>query len=191
MKPLYESSGRPNGGKPLQAEAEIAAFCDLLAREGVKSYLEIGSKFGGSLWRVANALPKGSRIVSIDLNRNGTSLQECINALNGSGYDAWLIPLDSTLPEAIQRAKGLGPYDALFIDGDHRPDGVWADWHNYSAMARIVGFHDIGWKRSPDNPKAKSIAVPEIWDEIKQPYRHEEIKLCPTGNNNGIGVLWR
>jgi predicted O-methyltransferase YrrM len=191
MKPLYESSGRPNGGKPLQAEAEIAAFCDLLAREGVKSYLEIGSKFGGSLWRVANALPKGSRIVSIDLNRNGTSLQECINALNGSGYDAWLIPFDSTLPEAIERAKGLGPYDALFIDGDHRADGVWADWHNYSAMARIVGFHDIGWKRSPDNPKAKSIAVPEIWDEIKQGHRFEEIKLDKSGKNNGIGVLWR
>jgi predicted O-methyltransferase YrrM len=40
-----------------QDPAEIAAFCALLAREGVASYLEVGAKFGGSLWRAALALP--------------------------------------------------------------------------------------------------------------------------------------
>jgi predicted O-methyltransferase YrrM len=182
---------KPEAPNALQAEEEITAFCDLLKREGVRSYLEIGSKFGGSLWRVAHALPKGSRIVSLDMNVNGPDLQACINALNGDGYDARLIPLNSTLPEAVERAKAMGPYDAVFIDGDHRTPGVWADWNNYGGMARIVAFHDIGWRRDPSNPKAKSIAVPEIWDVIKQGYRFEEIKLCPSGKNNGIGVLWR
>lgn len=182
---------KPEPPKALQTPEEIEAFAALLAGAGVKSYLEIGSKFGGSLWRVAKALPKGSRLVSVDLNVNGPSLQNCINELNGAGYDVRLIPLNSTLPEAIERAKELGPYDAIFIDGDHRTPGVWADWSNYSPMGRIIAFHDIGWRRDPSNPKAKSIAVPEIWDEIKKPYRYEEIKLCPTGKNNGIGVLWR
>ena len=176
--------------KALQAEAEIEAFCDLLAREGVRSYLEIGSKFGGSLWRVAHALPKGSRIVSLDQNVNGPELQECINELNGAGYDAWLIPLLSTSPEAVHRAKELGPYDALFIDGDHKPPGVWNDWNKFGPMARIVAFHDIGWKRAPEWV-GKRIDVPGIWDQIKQGHKYEEIKLCPTGKNNGIGVLWR
>lgn len=177
--------------RALQAEAEIAAFAALLAREGVKSYLEIGSKFGGSLWRVANALPKGSRIVSLDTNVNGPELQDTINRLNGSGYDAWLIPFNSTEPRAIERANMLGPFDALLIDGDHKLPGVTADWNNYGRMASIVAFHDIGWRRDPSNPKAKSIVVPQFWDSIKGPYRYEEIKLCPTGKNNGIGVLWR
>jgi predicted O-methyltransferase YrrM len=176
--------------KALQAEAEITAFCDLLVREGVRSYLEIGSKFGGSLWRVANALPKGSRIVSLDQNVNGPDLQNCINDLNGSGYNAWLIPLNSTSSEAIERACALGPYDAVFIDGDHKPPGVWSDWNNYGSMGRIVGFHDIGWRRGPDWV-GKRIDVPGIWDEIKQRYRFEEIKLDKSGKNNGIGVLWR
>ena len=180
---------KPSSPKALQDEREITVFCDILAREGVRSYLEIGSKFGGSLWRVANALPKGSRIVSLDMNVNGPELQECINALNGTGYDAWLIPLSSFEPEAVARAQALGPYDALFIDGDHRPPGVWNDWNNFGGMAKIVAFHDIGWRRDPSNPKAKSIAVPEIWDQIKQGYRFEEIRHCKK--NNGIGVLWR
>jgi cephalosporin hydroxylase len=37
----------------MQVDAEIDAFAEILARENIKSYLEIGSKFGGSLMRVA------------------------------------------------------------------------------------------------------------------------------------------
>ena len=65
-----------------------------------------------------------------------------------------------------------------------------ADWQNYGPLARIVAFHDIGWRREANWP-GKRIAVPEVWNEIKAGYRFEEIKLCPTGKNNGIGVLWR
>lgn len=182
-EPLYKT-------KPLQSLQEIDAFCKLLAREGVHSYLEIGSKYGGSLWKVAQALPKGSRLVSLDHNINGPSLEACIAELNAIGYDARLIPLLSFDERAINAAKALAPFDALFIDGDHRPPGVWNDWNHYAPLARIVSFHDIGWRRDPSSPKAKSIAVPEIWDEIKKPYRHKEIKLDKSGNN-GIGVLWR
>lgn len=174
----------------LQYPAEIAAFAKLLADEGVKSYLEIGSKFGGSLWKVANALPKGSRLVSVDTNINGPDLQNCIEALKCLDYDVRLIPLNSTWPNAIEQAHALGPYDAIFIDGDHRPPGVWADWNNYSPMGKIIAFHDIGWKRAP-GWVGKRIDVPQVWDEIKQPYRHQEIRLDDSGKNNGIGVLWR
>ena len=44
-KPKYKTAA-------LQNADEIAQFIDLLKRENVKSYLEIGSKHGGSLWRV-------------------------------------------------------------------------------------------------------------------------------------------
>ncbi len=179
----------PEDPKALQSEVEIAAFAALLAREGVRSYLEIGSKWGGSLWRVARALPKGSRIISVDINVNGESLVSTINRLKDEGYDARLIEGDSMLPATIFQAGLLAPYGAVFIDADHRPPGVWSDWNNYGPMAKIVAFHDIGWRRDSGNPKAKSIAVPEIWNEIKHGYRFEELTM--GGKNNGIGVLWR
>jgi hypothetical protein len=71
------SAGRGGDLGQMKYETEIAQDparskrSALLQREGVRSYLEIGSKFGGSLWRVANSLPPGSRIVSVDLP-NGT-----------------------------------------------------------------------------------------------------------------------
>lgn len=181
----------PEAPKALQVDAEIDAFAALLAREGVRSYLEIGSKWGGSLWKVANALPKGSRVVSVDLNVNGEGLESTINRLKDIGYDAQMIVGDSTAPSTIFRAELLAPYDAIFIDADHRPPAVWADWHNYGPMGRIIAFHDIGWRRAPEWV-GKRIGVPEVWAEIKKlGHRFEEFKLCPTGKNAGIGVLWR
>lgn len=181
-----------------QDEQEISAYCDALRAGGVRLYLEIGSKFGGSLWRAAQALPVGSRIVSIDLP-NGTrawkessaSLRECIEELKALGYEAEIIWGNSQSPDVIRRAAARGPYDAIMIDADHRLPGVTADWENYRGMARnMVAFHDIGWRRAPEWVGTR-IDVPEFWNSIKHDFRHQEYKFCPTGKNNGIGVLWK
>lgn len=173
---------------PYQQPDEIAAFAELLASEGVRSFLEIGSKFGDTLNVVAGALPVGSKIVSIDLDRNGTDLSKTISDLVSRGYDARLIQGDSRKPDTVEKAKQHGPFDAVFIDGDHRLAGVTDDWNNYGPMCRIVAFHDVAWSRDPK--VGKRIEVPLLWDAIKEQYRHVEFKMCPTGNNYGIGVLW-
>jgi predicted O-methyltransferase YrrM len=188
-----------------QDEREITAYCDLLGAEGVRSYLEVGSKFGGSLWRAANALPKGSRIVSVDLPA-GTkawpasrlSLAACVEKLKEIGYDAHLIWGNSTDPATIEAVRALGPFDAMLIDADHRwdstrpePNGVAADWVNYARMGRMVAFHDIAWKRAPEWVGMR-INVPEFWASIRSDYaRTQEFCFDETGKNNGIGVLWR
>lgn len=181
----------------MQDEAEIAAFADLVRSEGVTSYLEIGSKFGGSLQRVANAMPVGSRVVSVDLPK-GTkawpqsepSLRNVVNELKKDGYEAHLIWGSSQDPKTIEQVRKLGPFDCIFIDADHRMPGVTADWENYGPMGSMVAFHDIAWMRASTWVGTR-IDVPEFWCRLKPDYRHQEFIMCPTGKNNGIGVLWR
>lgn len=180
-----------------QVPEEIDALCALFQANGVSTYLEVGSKFGGSLWRVANALPKGSRIVSVDLP-NGTklwkessaSLVSCVAKLNEIGYDARIIWGDSKDPEVVKKCRKYGPYHAIMLDGDHRSAGVTADWGNYGGLGNVIAFHDIAWRRAPEWEGVR-IDVPEFWNSIKDQFRHQEFKFCPTGKNNGIGVLWR
>lgn len=176
----------------LQHEGEINRLIEILMHEGVLSYLEIGSKFGGSLWKIANALPVGSRIVSLDLPWGDKStqphLEACVRELKKKGYDAHLILGDSTSPEIIAKVKALGPYDAAFIDANHTEPYVRKDWANYGPMANLVAFHDIGWRARPQ-PGKLPIDVPKVWEEIKNDFRFEEIRQCPR--DNGIGVLWR
>jgi hypothetical protein len=193
----------------LQVEAEIDGLADILVAEGVRSYLEIGSKFGGSLRRVAERLPAGSRIVSVDLPHGTKAWRESEAALDQvmadlafkNGHLAHLIWGDSTAPEVVEQVRVLGlkggmdsirtePFDAVFIDANHTMPFIEKDWANYGPMARIVAFHDIGWRRAPEWVGTR-IDVPQFWDRVKQDYRHQELKFCPTGKNNGIGVLWR
>src|SRR5262245_2803427 len=185
----------------LQDVREHDSFIKILRDEGVRSYLEIGSMWGGSLWRVANALPRGSRIVSIDWMCDRPeardSLTACVKELCAIGYDAHFIFGDSADRKTIDAVAALGPFDALFIDGNHSQQYVTMDWLNYGPMARIVGFHDINWNDSWTGARGKKadpakMGVPKFWNDIKQRHsRHVEFKFHPAQNYYGIGVLWR
>jgi predicted O-methyltransferase YrrM len=169
-----------------QVDAEINEYIELLRKYNVKSYLEIGSAYGGSLWRVANSLPQGSRVLSIDLEPKD-SLKECIAELNIAGYTAHLVPFDSTKLEAIRIASLMGPFDAVFIDGNHTLPYVSADWLNYGSLSHIVAFHDIN---APYKPHRRNpMMVAQLWGTLKTIYKTQEI-IAP-GSRQGIGVLWR
>lgn len=185
--------------KLLQHRGEHDRFLSILKAEGVRSYLEIGSMYGGSLWRVGNSLPKASRLVSVDFMVDTPDarphLDACIAELKRSDYDAHSIVADSASPETVARVRGLGPFDCVFIDGAHTLEAVTSDWENYGPMGRIVAFHDIAWnatwRSSVPGRAFKAMGVPELWDKVKAGRRHVEIKMHGPGNYYGIGVLWR
>jgi predicted O-methyltransferase YrrM len=180
--------------KTLQHDAELAAFIALLVRNGITSYLEVGSKFGNTVRAVANSMPKGSRIVSLDLPWGDKSsepiLCRAICDLSAAGYDAHLLLGDSTQRHIIDKAEALGPYDAILIDANHTEPYVRKDFANYLPLAKtLIAFHDIAYDK-PVAPGRMPIQVKKVWDEIKHAYRHTEIKLDPTGSN-GIGIIYR
>lgn len=182
----------------MQVEAEFGWFTNILRQEGIRSFLEIGSKFGESLKRVGAALENPSRLIAVDLPK-GTrawphserALKRTIDDLCKAGHDAQVIWGDSTNKGVISVVRALGPFDAIFIDANHTLPYVTADWENYGPMGRIIAFHDIAWRRSPEWGEGLRIDVPQLWQSLKGQYRHEEAKFCPSGKNNGIGVLWR
>lgn len=182
----------------LQNELELNDFISVLMAEGVRSYLEIGSKFGGSLWKVARSLPKKSRVVSVDLPHGDKSfkesqapLEECVRALKAKGYDAHLILGDSTAADVVEKARALGPYDAVFIDANHTLPYVRKDWENYGPMGKLVAFHDIGFYRREGLPPGKKpIEVPIFWRELKALGKNRTLDIRRDKQDNGIGVVW-
>lgn len=180
--------------EPLQDLAELDAFIEVVKREQVSSYLEIGSRWGGSFWRVMTAMPPGSRGVAVDVASN-SDLLACMDELRTRGYAVHFLLGDSTSTPIISSASLNAPYDLCLIDGNHTEPYISKDWINYGPMARIVAFHDINYSRPylDVRPGAKwSIDVPKLWKRIKQDYRRtEEIKLCHTKRDNGFGILWR
>lgn len=158
--------------------------------EGKTSLLEIGSNFGGSLKRMAAVMPRGSKIVSVDLDLDKTpkflnpidTLKENCRKIGMLGANVELFIGDSHSKQTIEAVRRHGPFEFVFIDGDHTYDGVKADWENYGPMGKIVAFHDIA-------------TVPEVnkfWNEMRvsTPYRFEEY-VDTEKFSFGIGVIFR
>jgi len=179
-----------------QDREEFGKFCQLMIAEKVRSYLEIGSWKGGSIRLAAEALPVGSRIVSVDKVAH-PKLQMALSDLKRNGYDARLIVGDSIDQKTIEAVKTLGPYDVVFIDGDHRLAHVTCDWENYGSMGRIVGFHDIA-RDMPADRWGGPHQVASFWQQLdKSEYQHTEFisEHTRTRSDNkavyGIGIIDR
>jgi len=168
----------------LQDPTEFDEFLDVVKNESITKYLEIGSRFGGSLWAMAGIMPKGSMLVSVDIVTN-RDLNACVGALRDRHF-IHQVTGDSLNKAIVERVRFYGPYDLLFIDGNHNDIHVRSDWKNYGPMARIVAFHDINRPNGFNRRKPWKMDVPVFWEQVRCDYRHVEIRT-----KIGIGVLWR
>lgn len=185
-----------SGKRVPQREHEIDCFAAILKAQGVKSYLEIGARYGDSLHYIGSALARGSRIAAVDLpggpwgnDDSQVYLEAAARDLKAKGRPTEVILGASTADATLERVRDLGPFDAIFIDGDHTAEGVKADWKAYRSLGRIIAFHDIDVTTETVGKRAGRFGVAALWRRLKADHPHVEIIDRERGM--GIGVLWR
>jgi SAM-dependent methyltransferase len=162
------------GARRAQDYGEAEKLFDTLPK--FDSYLEIGCRHGWTFSLVAQLI-KPKFMVGIDLPGvfpwGDDGSEKVLKTVQAeavlSGIDTHLFFEDSTQQETIASLANLmdgEKFDVLFIDGDHRYDGVKADWENYRQFVKpdgMVIFHDI---YPPKKPPEKQIEVDRVWNEI-------------------------
>ncbi len=140
-----------------------------------KNILEIGLHKGFLTQTLREAFPE-AQVVGIEAETKYLEFT-----------DFRLIKGDSKTSVVSEEAKRYGPYDFMFIDGDHSYDGVCADWHVYSPMVRpggVVAFHDT--MRIGPEWEGK-IGVRTLFSELRQHY--QSIEYWAGGNAPGTGLI--
>ncbi len=183
---------------PGQVPTEITPLLKLLSQKPPRRLLEIGTAGGGSFFLFSRVAADEALLISADLPQGRF----------GGGYPKWrgrliqsfarpkqqlhLLRADSHAAETLNQIKQLlqgQSLDFLFIDGDHRYEGVKADFETYSPLVShggLIGFHDI----VPGAPHEVG-GVPVFWQELKQKYPAREFVADWKQGGYGIGLVER
>jgi len=192
-----------SGRRASQRADELLPFIDFLKERDVRSYLEIGARHGDTFYEVMKSLPKGSVGVAVDLPGGAWGvessrgyLEDAAKDLRGMGYHVATVYGDSTsqaVVDAVIEAFGWydhrGPVDAILIDGDHRYEGVSADWHVWGPFAPVIAFHDIAGEGQIQPTTKDVVEVPRLWNELKPHFTTKE--WVGAESTMGIGVIVR
>lgn len=160
---------RIGGPRCEQHKRELDWFLDRL--KPTDRVLVIGSRQGGLEHQMRRRHP-GIETLSID-----------IDPLPGNTER--LLLGSSTDPAIQQQAREQGPWDVVFIDGDHTLAGVTADWEFAQTLSpRLIAFHDVAKAILHDQC---GCVVDPLWAEIKATHSTEEMIVgCGWG---GIGIV--
>ena len=178
---------------------ELRRFLSFIQMNGIKRYCEIGCENGITFRHIMTMLGKDAWGVAIDLPRNDraqNNLETAIDYLCDCGHKSVFVYFgDSQVAETIKLARQRGPFDLIFIDGDHTYPGVTRDFLVYRHMTKFMAFHDIA---APNGHLSDGLpnGVAEFWRKIKLgtdpqlPQEHKVIgEIINPGSNMGIGIL--
>ncbi|MBU1067391.1 class I SAM-dependent methyltransferase [Patescibacteria group bacterium] len=161
------------------------------SKESVR-FLEIGSRTGQNFVFMGNTLAKSGKQtygLSLDLPNiiewGGGNIDtgKCIQDLP-TLFEYDVMVGNSHNAEVLEMAKAKGPFDFLFIDGDHSETGCQQDFDNYKTIVSnggLIAFHDIIYY-----PKWPHVKVSEVWKNLKQKYVSHEFSVL---NRYGIGII--
>lgn len=194
----YQGDGFYRTLRPNQDRGEVLGVLKVLQAHEPRVIVEIGTRDGGSLFLWSRTGPQLDLLVSIDLP----------GGIHGGGYaearaklyrlftqdqdcELHLLRANSQLESTRQQLETVldgHPIDFLFIDADHRYEGVKRDYELYRDLVRpggLIGFHDI--KPNTIDP---TIQVNQLWDEIRASgLTTHEIVHEPYTGRYGIGLV--
>lgn len=161
---------RLGGPRCEQHKRELDWFLNYIKEDD--KILVIGSKHGGLEYQIRKS-KKNVSIISCDIAPQPDNTEN-------------LIIGDSSSLEVQDEIVRNGPYDVIFIDGDHSYTGVYNDWiFAKSLNPRIIAFHDIA---VAIKHLKEGCEVDKLWAEIKSKHTtSEKIVGCGWG---GIGIVF-
>jgi len=182
--------------RPTQIPSEIKQLAKEVKELSPRIVLEIGTGNGGTLYIWSRYLETCQQIITIDLPGGpfgGGYPQTKIKffKLFAPNKKLFLLRGNSHSKEIYRRVSQILKHDKvdfLFIDGDHRYEGVKQDFEIYCKLIGsegIVAFHDI-----VPGPPEKVGGVPRFWDEIKSDFSYIEIVKDWKQGGYGIGVIY-
>lgn len=174
-----------------QYPSQLASYLVWLAHnaKGIRRYMEIGCRWGGTFILVNEWLKKIGAEVEFSLAIDPIEPTPFVKKyIEISSSPVHYIRNLSTSAEVIAYQKSCNP-DMVFVDGDHSMSGVMFDHLLARRTARIIVHHDVASRACPDTTL--------FWSYVRQAetdfesFEFTQQYESVGGSYLGIGVLKR
>jgi len=160
---------------PQQRFSELIPFLRQLVLNNCETVLEIGSAEGGLSYIFSELF---TRVVALDI----------YHTANYDKQNIIRFTLDSSNPgDNYKIIEELGPYDLIFIDGNHTYEGVKRDFEIYSPLLNlggIIAFHDI---KDTELQRQNNCFVSKFVTELQEANLHVSTKIFNDFNDEWGG----
>jgi predicted O-methyltransferase YrrM len=173
-----------------QIRTEITSTLEFLNSKSPKVMCEIGTFDGGTSLLFLKFLPSLETMICIDLHVKN---KEMLRLLAPRKLNLKFFDMPSYAKESVRKVSKFldgRTIDTLFIDGDHRYEGVKQDFISYRTMVKEgsqILFHDIVQEKG--SGRAWAGGVPALWRELSPHYQSLEFINDPDQSGFGIGCL--
>jgi len=169
-----------------QVKEEVRDFIEYFKSKPLTNFLEIGTKWGGNFYMLADICSHNGngKKISIDLPGgdfggwvlNGehpyieNTLAKRNKYLKSQFSNVYLIENNSHYVGArlaVEKIIGNEKLDMLYIDGDHTYEGVKKDYEMYQDLVKKDGwiiFHDIN---DSEHHRDMGVGVGKFWKELQ------------------------
>jgi hypothetical protein len=183
---LHPYCGR--GLRLWQLPNQFAPYLIEIARHGVRRYLEIGVRHGGSFTATVEYLSRAGELeeaVAVDIDAVPSLLPYPLDQ-----PAVRLMQADTTTERFAAWVDRHPGFDLAFVDGLHTYEGCRRDFETVRPRARMIALHDIANHIEPE--------VGRVWADIRREYAadydfHEFTAQYDEGGlpDMGIGLAIR
>jgi methyltransferase family protein len=182
----------------MQVEEETIRLMELLDKEKIKNFLEIGIADGMSFYLWSSLCDPTGLKIGIDAPNGPWGKRKVRKYMEMASIKQRLISYapnvhvffgnshDIYVQNWVTETLGDNELDFLFIDGDHAYEGAKKDYLFYSKFVRkdgIIALHDI---KKTEKHTEVGCTVNKLWDEIEGPKTEF---LSDSSVWGGIGVI--
>lgn len=136
---------------------QFARYLVALSKLGVRSYMEIGVRHGGTFVSTVEYLKRFGRVdsaVAVDLNDCPSVSEYCRTEPKASFLKT------NSRSDEFKAFMTSHRFDLVLIDGDHSYEGCRNDYDMVKASADMLAFHDIEENACP--------GVARVWNDLKR-----------------------